>query len=292
MEASPSLPFKKNKKNSERAIATTYFFQLEKEKQLWRSRRRRGIRVGDMTNTQHRMREIVRSDVNNLVLGTDSTADFHVNLSRQYHGIQQVNLISAAIPITFYTVTTLNNILRYGATSLEVTPGDYTISELVSAIQVGLSLDNTTFPSGGVTVTRGVNTNKVTIAATDSFPMLLSNSTRSIAPLLGFLLEDRNTATSHTSQNVFNLATPLAFIVTIDQLPGGDAPSTFLRLLPISGDSGELLLYTRTLDIPDRVFLNPLSLSQIRVRITDEAGISVNLNGAGVLLLLELVITA
>jgi len=239
-------------------------------------------------SSTHRMREIVRSPP--LLLSSDTTSNFLFNLSRPYGSIQQVSLISAVLPITMYTVTSLNNVLRYSsASSIEIQPGDYTISQLLSTIQSQLVLDTVVFP-GGITVTMGTYSNLISFASPNSFSMPFGNISRSIGGLLGYLPVDLPTSISHTSQGVFDLARPRALIIAIDQLQGGDAPPGFLRMLPITGDSGELVIYTRTLDIPDRVFTTPLSLSQIRVRVTGEDGSVVDLNGAGILLLLELVI--
>lgn len=109
----------------------------------------------------------------------------------------QINWIK--IPYSFYNITASNNVLVTSAGTVTITPGQYDIDDITSAIQTQLVAFDATF-----TVTYSLITKKITIARSTNFNLTLASST--INRNIGFNNTNKTGASTYTSDNVYDVA--------------------------------------------------------------------------------------
>ena len=138
--------------------------------------------------------------------GGDPT-DFFVPLDA-IHDIFQVEILNISIPNTLYNVNSHNNVIPWielGSTAYNSTiaAGNYTSAEILTSIKSAMELSG----AGTITASIGANTEKITVASTNSFEFTFgTNTTNSMAALLGYADTDTGAGVSHLADNVFDLS--------------------------------------------------------------------------------------
>jgi hypothetical protein len=157
--------------------------------------------------------------------------NYQIDLDRTYTDIVSVELVSANIPKTEYLINSSNNLLHFNDDGTDyiatIEEGNYTISELTTAIKTAMDATGTsTF-----TVSSSSTTNKITILSSGSTFSLLFNggsetyneTTRtkypesSIAPIIGFSKADTSGALTYTGDNQYNLNGPTYILLDITE---------------------------------------------------------------------------
>ena len=112
-----------------------------------------------------------------------SPSKFTINLQKPLKG-SKAQISFCQIPNTYYNITTNNNSFNAGlgasvATNYQITPGNYTLNDLMIAIQ------NILAPLGTISVTFDTITELMTISNSVNFSLNF-NVSNSIAKVLGF----------------------------------------------------------------------------------------------------------
>jgi hypothetical protein len=116
------------------------------------------------------------------------------------------NLKLAYIPMSFYNVTAANNVVAFTDTiahKVIVRPGYYDNATILTAVAAAM----TAVGSITYTAVKDAITQNVTISAnTGTFVLNFSNTTNSLADLLGYPPVDTSAASSHMSTDMSNLS--------------------------------------------------------------------------------------
>ena len=199
-----------------------------------------------------------------------------------------VSVVSCLIPYSFYNVNSYNNILYYsfdGFTiyNLTFTLGNYNVNNVLNYLNNNLL--------NGFSVTYDNIQNRFTfIHATNDF-MFMSNST--CFQLLGFtnnmtISSSSLSLTSINCINVYNIRTIQVnsnlLTYNINKLQKNNY--CILCSVPITCTPFSLIEYTNRTNFKTNLFLN--RLSNIKIKLTDENGNLLNLNGCNYNMTLQL----
>lgn len=127
-------------------------------------------------------------------------------MANPLNNIVGLKVVSAEIPLAFYTINSLNNtfIVNYnggGNTTVTITPGNYSSTSLRTALETALDVINSSF-----TVTINTVTSKYVFAAATDFVFTFSSLDTSLALFLGFGVGSFSSTTSSlTAPNVFSV---------------------------------------------------------------------------------------
>lgn len=135
-------------------------------------------------------------------------------------GIMQpktVTLKYVSIPLTNFTVSSSNNVIYFGGYTATITPGVYDYISIATAVKNAMEA---TAYAGTITVTYDTLTYLFTISGTVAFTLDFgTNTTNSMAYLLGYDEVDVVSATSHTADSVAHLSIPQFIMIDITGLP-------------------------------------------------------------------------
>lgn len=209
--------------------------------------------------------------------------DFQVATRKPLKGRYLVSYLQ--IPASAYSVSTTNNVVYFnepaggGALTATLTPGNYSISSLASEIAARMTAASggyNTYACTGTTLT-----GKLTTSAVNNWYFQWSLTTSSAAAVLGYPATNTTPAASSTSPNLVDLGYPAALNVGVREAASGyDTTASFSGdiWVPFNASFGTFatLEAERLPQILD--FRSPSSVLTIRVQ--DDAGTAVNLNGA------------
>lgn len=236
------------------------------------------------------------ADYNSGTSASKYSADF--SITQDIHDITGIELLNFHVPNTLYNIRSgVNDRIVFDSVGTdyyaEVPAGNYTIDELLTALQTQLT-------SGGNSTdltwvcSYDDSTMKVTISAASSFTLNWStnaNSTALIGKELGYdESSDSSSATSHTGTNVVNLIRLTEFIIEIRgfenlrfQNLGSDILPTGTFYIELEEERGVLTSISSDKKSYGHhcTFSNPRSLSQLHVTLRDPSDNSVlDFNGA------------
>lgn len=132
----------------------------------------------------------VTIDSSRRISNSTSSSQFAYNLDAPYQNVKALRLASVILPLSVYNVNSNNNHIDYtdtGSKTVTITPGQYSISSLVTAVQTAMNAAG----SAVYTVTFNSITNKVTFAIGSGSVSFQNgtgaNAATSLARVLGFL---------------------------------------------------------------------------------------------------------
>jgi hypothetical protein len=240
-----------------------------------------------MSNTE---RVVLYIDSKHRTSGTSE--NFTLQLSTNIAKIQQVEVISAEVPYTFYVINSTNCAISWssGATvyTANVPVGNYTITTFLPALQTAMNA-----VMAGFTVTYSTVTFKITFANATAFSIL---GTSTISDIIG-LSGTTASAASVTLPRVFNIGGPKYLLIRSTKLTQPKITRPFLNStqnnilykIDINGSPGDILveknLYTNMLKYGVRQ-----TIRTIDFQLTDDNGNLIDLNGLDWSLTLNLVI--
>ena len=133
----------------------------------------------------------------------------------QLNGVQSVELICANIPMTMYNINDSNNMIYFESGGdpyeLQMDNGNYTMTEFITALEDILNTE------GLFTVNYSYLTMKISFTSESPIIFKWSNTTNSMAYIIGFPNEDTESSSSHTAPNVANLSVPLYLNILIPE---------------------------------------------------------------------------
>lgn len=191
------------------------------------------------------------------------------------------SLKQIVIPLSYFNVNETNNLIYfYENGSLKIatlTPGYYDDNTLL--VQLASSLTSASGGFSTYTVSRSVLPMRITIASTNNFQLLFSNTINSAAEVIGFSPLDTLTATSQVAQNISNLSTLRSFSISVNGENGfnDSVGSACTFVAPILGVSGAISIYEPPLHYQQRItFSSPTTT--LRIKVANDNGVAVNLS--------------
>lgn len=150
---------------------------------------------------------------------TTSSSNFTVNLPLTIKA-KKLSLLELDLPNSIYNVDSTNNILPIndGTTNINVviTPGAYSITNLVNQIQTQLNTSST-----GFSVSYSSNTMQVTISRSSNFYLRFGSVSGNISYLIGFSNSNTTSNTSFTGTNVIILNSPMSIYLRLNDFING-----------------------------------------------------------------------
>lgn len=188
---------------------------------------------------------------------------------------RRARLVSFVIPNLLYSIDSTNNKIAFTRSSnftATITPGNYTITQLSTAIGTAMNGQN----SNNYSATYDANTQKMTISGTNPF-VLDFGAAGTMWRQLGFENSTSSSATSHTGTNYVNLSPENYVYIQIEEI-GTKVLSTRATnygatfYVPLDVSKGSLVFQSegtmnQIVDISP-----PKRLERIRVRILDHTG--------------------
>jgi hypothetical protein len=201
---------------------------------------------------------------------------FHIYLSVQ----------SVSIPYSFYNVNSNTNLLSYtvnGATSnLTITNGNYNITQLISFLTANMT---------GFTITYNSITNKLIF--THSTYNFTINSTSTCLSIIGFnaLSTYASTSLTLTSSNCINIQTVKRIniasnLITYNINKANINNYSILCSIPINKPPFSVIEYSNVNHFRTNLFIN--NISNVKLRLLDENGTLLDLNGCHFCITLQL----
>ena len=150
------------------------------------------------------------------------------------------------IPVTFYTVTSLNCMVYFTDTvshAVQIPYGFYDSSTILTAVANTMTSAST---AGTYTITKNPVTRNITISLSSGmFVLNFSQLAASIAPLLGFAAKDTIAASNQTAPLICNVVQTKSFNISINGLSS---------VMDLSGRAG----YS---------FIVPLTVNQLSIQV-------------------------
>lgn len=242
------------------------------------------------TKGQCKLQLLINSDDRDSTLST-SSSNYLVNLPISINRGQEfkrVTLKNCNIPLATYNVRLgVNDQIvwnRGGDFVYTVPPGAYTATALATQIQAGMN----GVDANGYVVTYSATTFKITITGIAVFSLnwvTNANQGRDIDYQIGFNQVDTAALTSHTGNNVINLHYPKNILIAIDEFGqvGQTAASSqnYTFIIPVlDKDGGEVGNFREMQFFEQTTNLFTGNIGSLRVRLTDENGAPLDLNGA------------
>ena len=203
---------------------------------------------------------------------------FHIYLS----------VVSCLIPYSFYNININNNVLQYSfdginLITLTIPIGNYNVNSLLSALKTNIS--------SAFTITYDNIKNKFTFTHTTNDFMFMSSST--CLQILGFnnnitMLSTSLSLTSVNCVNVYNIRSIQVNSNLITYNINKVQKNNFCILcsVPITCTPFSLIEYINRTNFKTNLFLN--KISNIKIKLTDDNGNLIDLNGCHYSLTLQL----
>jgi hypothetical protein len=217
----------------------------------------------------------------NRYLGTTSNFQTKVQRQRLVDGDYTIKLISASIPLSFYTVTSSNNTIIIDALPYTLSPGKYSsitlCTELSRLFVLNNPLDTSTF-----VVSASTGLLEIVPSANYTINSGTAQELLGISNLSDVIL---STAVLYTGANIVKLNGVSAFYVRAPGLVSNsysdfpNLPNDFMTVVDVTENH---LNYEIQKYLPNQSPELPLAvkiLNDIRIILTDEANNEVDLNG-------------
>lgn len=220
-------------------------------------------------------------------LFSNSSSDFDIKLPLPLINVEHVELDYCQIPTTFYNVTENNNVLSWrenGGSQLfaNIPVGYYTANNLISEVASLMT------QTSGVRTYQGLYNSqtfkyRIEIDAS-TFRFEFENVGNSCAKILGFHDENTSYEIYHDSTFVPMLY-PLWVLIDIEEINSQTLSSTTsLKLstffIPINVNGGSYLEYEKDLAIKQIAYPRYPTIETLHIKLRDESGNLLNLNGS------------
>jgi len=230
---------------------------------------------------------------------SESTHDFTVKLDHRIDHALSVSIIDVIIPNSMYAINSSNNLIYFaegGSTfTATITPGNYTRTELETEIDTQMAAVGAHTYSSSISVITG----KCTISdSTGNFTLeFASNTTNSMAKILGFTETDTSSASSHVGTNVVCLMGLDQYLyVEVDANSDvsistvGNIQGKVMCAVPIVENRYDYIHYQPTPPIVYK-YTTPTNIHEIKVRILNRQLQTVDINGGRLSLVLNFVLS-
>jgi hypothetical protein len=198
-----------------------------------------------------------------------------------------LSLQNANIPYSFYSITSVDNTLKWGLVAgpvftYNVEPGNYTVTQLITVIQAAMG--------SAYTITFNSITCKLLITHTTSNFVIYASS---INHILGFSKTTNTTSSGNslTGRDCVNLNQIRALNIecnfpTYNVNVAQAYNQNILATIPVYVAPFSIITYENPNNFRTNLYIN--KLDQIQIRIIDNNGLLVNLNGINYQMTLQL----
>ena len=206
-----------------------------------------------------------------IIKNSGNPFDFTVRFQKPHDGITQIALKNAQIPVGFYNIRSPYNTITLGANTYTITAGNYTASNLISALNTASSGVGTWSITSLTNIVQFVSSSG---SLTLTVPTGLTYPT--LANLLGYT--QSITGTTLTAPNTYNINIDTYINIYLDNLgrPSID-PSKSTFKIPVSGSViqwSENNQDDQSIQVRDNS-----SVDRLIVAVYDRFGILLNNNG-------------
>lgn len=220
-----------------------------------------------------------------------SGLNYQFNLPFPLSGVKSIDLLSANFPQTNYNVNDSNNILYLndGASkAIQLSNGNYDIYDFVDMIEQALN-DASTI---NFTVTYSLVSMKLVITGDSNFVLEFSNTTDSVAYLMGFENLDTSSALSHVADYCLNLSVPMYYNILINEL-GYNVKSTNYNdnatfTVFNNSNNSDINLWANNSYHCQRIKILNDNIQNLNVRITERGNKDIDFNGCHWAIMLKL----
>lgn len=206
--------------------------------------------------------------------------------------IKKVLFTDCTVPISWYNITSANNIISFKDTSAvsktaTLTAKNYTASQLATAIAAAM---NAAGGTGTYASSYDTQTGKFTINETSgptNFQLLFSSgSTAQPLSVIGFAATDLSGAATYTGGKVANVSGPNYIMVVSRALNRGVNESIFLKKssatilkIPVNLASGSTISYVNSLENYTIEYPSRITIKDIDLQLQFPDGTQVGMNG-------------
>ena len=133
---------------------------------------------------------------------TTNSNSYTIQFDKPFKNIVSLELLTTELPITQYVVNDYNNQLKINSTTITITNGNYTSTELAAEIEDQIQTDMSDL---NYSVSANDITMKFTIAHSSTNFTLDLSVDNTIAKVIGFTASSQTGALTYTSQNTYDL---------------------------------------------------------------------------------------
>ena len=194
----------------------------------------------------------------------------------------QVSLINAQIPVSYYTINENNNLFVLSSASYTLTNGNYNATSFKTMF---LNLLGSSF-----SMTLDISTGKYTLSCTSSFTIL---STTTCYKILGLEKNKSYTVSSSLTfpypcnfLGINRLKIKSAVFKTNNLDSNSDGHSNLLATIPVDTSQYSLITYNNLVNFKN--IFNNTDINYVDITITDESNNIVNFNGIDVHITLQI----
>ena len=200
-----------------------------------------------------------------------------------------IGVVSAQIPVSFYTITENNNVFRVNASTVQITKGNYDANRLITEITKKLF-------SVGITIS--ITISKVTGLLTFSSDIPIALYPSSLMPLLGFL-DIAYTSSSVILKNIITAPYPVnllgiqklninsSALSAYNSNSNSFGESTTIATIPCTASPFGMIFYNNQNSYS---LLKSKTISSIDIQIVDENDLLIDFNNIDWSLTLQLTI--
>jgi hypothetical protein len=224
--------------------------------------------------------------------GTSSNFILKYDL-RQFYKCERYYISSLIMPFSYYVVNSNNNVLLFlhptvggGSTTITITAGNYTPSELVTTIQTALDA----ISAGLWTISYNTKTGKFSFSTgATSFGFNATSSSSILHNLMGFDQTTYTASTStKTSTNVADLSGPkyiylksnaLAFKSQHEPISSNSQLQNIILGIPVEVNAFDTIVYKNYNDSSNPNPYERQFPNIIDIQLVDESNVPIDLNG-------------
>lgn len=211
----------------------------------------------------------------NVVKQSNNPFNCTVILGQTHRRLRCVSLKCAEIPIGFYNVRAPYNTVTIGSTTYTITPGNYTISTLCTAINTVITAGVGSFAanSGSSTVTFTSASGSVTLTT-------FSGSLPNLLYFLGFVNGQSGSSITGTNSYMVNFDTYMS--IYIPNLRNSSLEPSFITFkIPLTVASGGVQYYSEKTQFEQelQIFDKMIMFDRLDIQVRDRFGQQLNNNG-------------
>lgn len=203
-----------------------------------------------------------------------------VLLGQTHRRVRRISFKSAEIPISFYNIRSPYNVFQIivsGVTySYTVTPGNYTTTTLVAALNTSMN-SSTTYPIGGNPLT--VSAGRVTF--TNAATTTIVSGPRTLGYFLGFVSGQVGTVVQAT--NAYNISLDNYIVLYIENLrPSSLEPNVPITFkIPVTATPGTIMYYAEGSEWKQEIeiFDPNVRIDRLNITVLDRYGQQLDNNG-------------
>lgn len=207
--------------------------------------------------------------------------------------VLKITIKEAVIPNTIYNVTSNNNIIIVNGITYTLTPGQYTITEFIAALQTLLAVYT-------LVITIAPNTYRLifTTAAPVTYSSIANGTT--MGRLIGMDPVNNLTTASSPMLNIYNLSGPMMLFIYSNVLSGSNTnmirPTGYIPTLGnviVNAPFGSNITFEVRAPETDSVdFDSYQNIRTLQLQLVDEFGNQVDLNGSDYILVLNIYLSS